>query len=379
MLKMKRLIAFVLVCLFLAACSSANTGDTNAGTTTGDQTPAASGEPGTGKITSKEINVYAWSEYVPQALLDGFQEEYGLKVNYDTYSSNEELMAKLQAGASGYDVIIPSDYMVAIMAKQGMLEELDHDILTNLKNIDPQFMNLPFDPGNKYSIPYQWGTTGLVVNRANVTGEIDSWTDLWDPAYKGRIILPDDQREVIGMALRVLGYDTNSTDPNQLEEAKVKLQELLPNVKLFDSDSPKTAILSGEVWLGQTWNGEGALAHQENNQIDYLCPSEGCTIYFDNLAVPAGAPHLDAALAFINYVMRPDVSILITKEFAYSNPNQAALDLMKTADPDLYNTYMSSPATNPSKEDIDNAAMIEDVGEATTLYDDVWTEVKGGQ
>jgi spermidine/putrescine-binding protein len=189
----------------------------------------------------------------------------------------------------------------------------------------------------------------------------------------------DDEREVIGLVLTVLGYDKNSTNETELEEAKVKLLELMPNIRVFDSDSPKTALLAGDVWMGLVWNGEAAIAHGENPSIDYICPEEGCGFWVDNLAIPKGAPHPDAALSLINYILKPESSILITKEFPYSNPNKAGLDLMKTQDPELYDSYMNFSATNPSQTDIANAKTIKDVGDATTIYDRIWTEVKGGQ
>lgn len=334
---------------------------------------------GGGQQESTELNLYAWSEYIPQDLLDGFEAETGIKVNYDTYSSNEELIAKLQAGASGYDVIIPSDYTVAILANQGLLEPLDLSQIPNFANVVDEFKNPYFDPGNKFSIPYQWGTVGLVFDRDKVPNPPTRWSDLWDPTYQDRVVLLDDSREVLGMVLVSLGYDKNSTDPAQLEEAKVRMQELMPNVRLFDSDSPKTALLSGEVWLGQTWNGEGAIAHSENPSIDYICPDEGCGIWIDNMSIPKGAPHIDAAHKFINYVLKPEASLLITAEFPYSNPNRAALDLLKEQDPDAYDAYMNFTATNPSLEDIQKAHPVKDLGEATSLWDRVWTEVKGGE
>ena len=332
-----------------------------------------------GQAESKEVNLYAWSEYIPQALLDGFTEQTGIKVNYDTYSSNEELLAKLQAGASGYDVIIPSDYVISIMIKQGMLEPLDLTAIPNFANIGEAYKNLAFDPGNQYTVPYQWGTSCLVVDTSKVTRPITKWADLWDPEFAGKVVLLDDEREVLGMVLAVLGYDKNSTDPAQLEEAKAKFLELMPNVRLFDSDSPKTALLAGEVWLGQTWNGEAANAHNENPDIAYVFPEEGCTVWYDNLAIPVGVPHKDAALALINYILSPEASVLITEEFPYSNPNTAALEMLKTEDPELYDAYMNFSATNPSAEDLQRVALIQDVGEATALWDRIWTEVKGGE
>jgi spermidine/putrescine-binding protein len=380
------LISFV--SLILAACSPAAGSQTPAvGSVISTQPGAAmtapvpltgSGSPeAPGQVTSKELNLYAWSEYIPPQLLQDFSKEYGVKVNYDTYSSNEELMAKLQAGASGYDVIVPSDYTVAIMIKQGLLEPLDLGQISNLPNVADNFRNPAYDPGNKYTVPYQWGTVGLVVNTQKVTRSLTSWNDLWDPAFKSRVVLLDDEREDLGMVLLTLGFDKNSVDPKQLNDAKIKMQQLLPNVKLFDSDSPKTALLSGEVWLGQTWNGEAALAHQQNPAIDYICPKEGCGIWFDNLAIPKGAPHKDAAMAFLNFILRPEESILITKAFPYSNPNKAALELLKSKEPDTYQAYMNFRATNPSTDDIKNAHSVIDVGDATTLWDQIWTEVKG--
>lgn len=328
---------------------------------------------------STELNLYAWSEYVPEGLLEGFTEQTGIKVNYDTYSSNEELMAKLQAGASGYDVIIPSDYTVAILANQGLLEELDLSQLPNFANIADEFKNRDYDPENKYSVPYQWGTTGLAYDTDKITTPVTKWADLWNPEFAGRVVLLDDEREVIGMALSVLGFDKNSTDEAELEQAKEKLLELKPSILLFDSDSPSRALLTGDAWIGQLWNGEGAIAHDENPAIDYICPEEGCTIWIDTLAVPKGAPHKDSALAFLNYVMDPEASVQVTEFFGYSNPNTAAIELMKNENPDLYEWYMGFSATNPPAEYLENGEWIVDVGDATSIWDRIWTEFKGGE
>ncbi len=328
-------------------------------------------------VTSKELNLYGWSEYVPQELLDAFAKEYKVKVNYDTYASNEELLAKLQAGKTTYDVIIPSDYTVGILIAQKMLEPIDLGHMPNFANVDDQFKNPYYDPGNQYTVPYQWGSVAIAVNTAKVTKPITKYADLWDPAFKGKLVVLDDEREIIGMALLVLGYDKNSTDPAQLDAAKKKLIELKPNIKLYDSDSPKTALLSGEAVAGVVWNGEASLAHQENAKITYVLPEEGMGVWIDNLAVPKGAPHKDAAIAFLDFVLRPDMSILITKAFPYSSVNKAALELLKTKEPDTYKSYMDFPATNPPADAVKKGHLVKDVGDATTLWDKVWTEVKG--
>jgi len=329
-----------------------------------------------GAKKSTTLNLYAWSEYVPQQLLDDFSTKYDITVNYDTYSSNEELLAKLQAGASGYDVIVPSDYIVSVMIKQGMLEPIDVSKLANFNNLDPRFINRDYDPGNKYTIPYQWGTTGLIYDKTVVPSEPKSWIDLWDPAYQGRLVFLDDEREVIGMALEVLGYDRNSTNENELNQAEQKLLELKPNILKFDSDSPETAIISGETWAGLVYNGNASLALAEDTNVVYICPTEGCTIWFDNLAIPKGAPHLDAAMLFLDWVLDPQQSILITTEFPYSNPNKAALDLLKTQDSALYEAYVTFPGTNPPDSFLANTKPIVDVGDATALYDSIWTDFK---
>jgi spermidine/putrescine-binding protein len=329
---------------------------------------------GTKKSTT--LNLYAWSDYVPQQLLDDFTAKYGITVNYDTYESNEEMLAKLQAGASGYDVIIPSDYTVAIMIKTDLLEPLDLSQITNFGNLDTRFINRDYDPGNKYTIPYQWGTTALVYDKTLVPSEPQNWTDLWDPAYKGRLVMLDDARELMGMALEVLGFDRNSTNATELNQAEQKLLELKPNILIFDSSTPENSIINGEAWAGMVYNGNAALAYQSDPNVVYICPTEGCGIWFDNLAIPKGAPHLDAALLFLNFVLDPQESILITEEFPYSNPNRAALDYLKTSDSALYESYMAFSGTNPSDAFLANARPIIDVGDATTLYDNLWTDFK---
>lgn len=335
----------------------------------GEATPPPAGE-------DQVLNLFAWSEYVPQALLDGFTEETGIVVNYDAYSSNEEMYAKIKAGASGYDLIQPSDYWVNVMAQEGLLEELDLSRIPNIANVDPSLPYDLYDPGHRYSIPYQWGSVALAVNTETVTTPVTSYNDLWNPDFAGRLVLLDDERQIIGMALMALGYDPNTTDPAELQAASVKLMDLVPNIRLFDSDTPSTALLSGEVDLGLIWNGEGSIAHAENPAIDYIYPSEGTIFWYDNLSIIQGAEHVDAAHAFMDYVLRPEVSLLITAEFPYSNPNKAALDLLQQTDPDAYQAYMDFPATNPPPDALAGAFVLVDVGEATALYDRVWTEFK---
>jgi spermidine/putrescine-binding protein len=331
------------------------------------------------QVTSKEVNIFMWTEYIPADVIECFQLVYGIKVNRDEYSANEEMYAKVSAGGTNYDLVQPTDYMIALMVRQGLLKELDHSQLPVLKNFDPNYLDFQFDPGNKYTIPYQAGADAIVVNTKTVKDIPQSWEDLWKPEYSGRMVFLDDSRSVIGLTLLTLGYDVNTTNPAQLDEAKNKLAKLVPSIKLFDSDSPKTALIAGDVDLGMTWTGEALLAQKENPDIKFIYPTEGAILWQDNWAMLKDAPHADAAYAFLNYTMQGDVFWMMLRDFPYVNPNKAALDFAKANKKDLYDAYMASPITNLSVDVIKNGHRITDVGDATPLYDSIWVQVKGGK
>lgn len=367
---------FIALAVFLAACGGGSSG----GAATG-QKVASSGfecpEPNPKmEMTSKEVNLFVWTEYIPQDIIDCFELVYGVKVNRDEYSANEEMYAKLSAGGANYDLVIPTDYIVDLMGRQGLLQKLDKSKLP-MSNFDPNYLGLPFDPNNDYTIPYQAGTDAMMVNTEKVTDLPASFADLWNPEYAGRMVFLDDSRAVIGITLLTLGYDPNTTDPAQLEEAKARLAELTPNIKLFDSDSPKTALIGGDVDLGFIWTGEAVLAQQENPALKYIYPSEGPIVWQDNWAIPASAPHTDAAYAWLNYNLQPELFWLMLRDFPYSNPNKAALDYAKANQPELYQAYIDSNVTNTPADVLQRGHRVEDVGEATPLYDRIWTEVKG--
>jgi spermidine/putrescine-binding protein len=385
---MKVLAMFILASMILAACGGAGgapaatepaSGSGSGGgekkvTSSGYECPEANPKM---EVTSTELNLFVWTEYIPQDMQECFELVYGVKVNRDEYSANEEMYAKLSAGGSSYDLVQPTDYIVGPMIRTGLLQELDQSKLPALKNFNKDYLNLSFDPGNKYTIPYQAGTDAIVYNADTVQDAPKSWADLWKPDYAGRMIFLDDNRAVIGATLLTLGYDVNTTDQAQLDEAKAKLKELVPGVKAFDSDSPKTALIAGDVDLGMTWTGEAFLAQQEKPSITYVYPTEGAIVWQDNWAMPKDAPHADAAYAWLNYTMQGDIFWMMLRDFPYSNPNQAALDYAKTNQPELYKAYMDSPITNTPTEAIQNGHRIDDVGDATPLYDQIWTEVKG--
>jgi spermidine/putrescine-binding protein len=395
--QLQLLTALTVLSVLVAACGATTGNPTTptAGDISSDSTEAAAGftcpEPAPRmEVTSTEVNLFVWTEYIPQEAIDCFEEVYNIQVNKDEYSSNEEMYAKLSAGGANYDLVQPTDYIVALMIRQGLLQKLDKSKLPVLEGFDANYLDQPFDPGNEYTIPYQAGTDAIVVNTDAVPEVPDSWADLWNPAYAGRMVSLDDSRAIIGMTLLTLGYDVNSTDPAQLEEAKAKLAELMPNIKLFDSDSPKTALIAGDVDLGITWTGEAFLAQQENPAIQYVYPSEGAIVWQDNYAIPVDAPHLDAAYAWLNYSMQPDVFWLMLRDFPFTNPSTAALNYAKGNDMAiedingesttvgaLYEAYINSNITNTPPEVLKAGHRIEDVGDALPLYDQIWTEVKG--
>jgi spermidine/putrescine-binding protein len=329
-------------------------------------------------VTSKELNIFVWTEYIPTEWKTCFEKIYGVKINHSEYSSNEEMYAKLSAGGSNYDLVQPTDYIVGLMIRQGLLQEIDQSKLP-MSNFNPAYLNLPFDPGNKYTLPYEAGTDAIIYNSEKVTTPPTSFADLWNQDYAGRMVFLDDSRVVIGMTLLTLGYDVNTKDPAELEAAKTKLLSLIPNVKLFDSDSPKTALIAGDVDLGITWTGEAFMAQQENPAFKYVYPTEGSILWQDNWAIPTGASHMDAAYAWLSYTSQGNMFWMMLRDFPYIVPNNAALEYSKSNQPDLYNAYMNSIITNVPAEAIANGHRIEDVGDATPLYDKIWTEVKGGQ
>jgi spermidine/putrescine transport system substrate-binding protein len=342
------------------------------------------------EVTSKELNLFVWTEYIPQDMQECFEKVYSIKVNRDEYSANEEMYAKLSAGGTSYDLVQPTDYIVQPMIRNGLIQKLDHSKLPVLANFDPNYLNLSFDQGNEYTIPYQAGTDAIVYNADKVTTPPASWADLWKPEYAGKMVFLDDSRAVIGVTLLTLGYDINTKDPKQLDEAKAKLKELVPNVKLFDSDSPKTSLIAGDVDLGMTWTGEAFLAQQQVPSIKYVYPTEGAMLWQDNWAMPKDAPHQDAAYAWLNYTMQGDVFWMMLRDFPYTQPNRAALDYakgneMKVNDTNgnettlakIYDAYINSPITNTPADAIKNGHRVEDVGDALPLYDQLWTEVKG--
>lgn len=322
-----------------------------------------------GAAQGGELNIFIWSNYLPEEVVTEFEQRYGAKVNVELYDSNEALLAKLQAGGAGFDLIVPSDYMVTVLREQGLLEELDLDALTNLSNLDPQFVGLPYDPQNRHSVAYLWGTTGIAYRKDKITTPVESWASLLDAAYRDRIAMLDDVRETHGAMLKVLGYSLNSTDEREIAAAAALLRRQKPLVKAYDSGGFDQLLLSGDVWLAQSYSGQIARAMQEDANIVYVIPKEGCTYFVDNLCIPRGAAHRELALAFINYVLEARVAAAIANGTGFSSPSQAARGLIK---PEM----LTSEAAYPPREALERCELIREVGAAIEIYDRFWTEIK---
>jgi spermidine/putrescine-binding protein len=315
----------------------------------------------------KELNLFAWSEYVPQAVLDGFTAETGIEVHYETYASGEEMLAKLLAGGGRYDLIQPPDYIAEAMIKNGLLKEIDPAKLANFGNLLPEYLKMPHDPTQRFTVPYMAGTVGIVVNTEKVPGPITGYKDLFKPDHKGRIVVLDDGRELVAAALKSLGKDENDITPETLAAAKPVLAEWMKLIKLYDSDSPKTALLNGDVDLGLVWCGEAALLHNEDKKFQYVLPSEGAHLFVDLFAIPAQAKNSENAMLFIDYCLRPEVSKLISEEFPYTNPNGAARKLLSAE-------QLANPASYPKIER--KLGTFRHIGDSGAAIDELITDLK---
>lgn len=318
---------------------------------------------------SKKLNVYNWSDYIDEATIPNFEKEFGVKVNYDTFEDNESMLAKVQSGATGYDVVYPTGYMVEIMIKEGLLAPLDHGNIPNISGVNEALRKPPYDPGMKFSIPYQWGTTGFGYNSKKLSGKVDSWSLLFDPKYKGKITMLDDVRGAISVALKYLGYSLNTTSKSELMEAKKLLMEQKPLLKAYMSAPVKSLLISGEVWISELWSGDVYMTMEDNDAIVYCIPKEGCEVWTDNMCILKSAPHKYTAEVWINYNMRPEVSAAVSNYVWYATP-------LDTAKPLIDKEALNDPGIYPPQEVLNRCEFLVDIGEATRIYDQIWTELK---
>lgn len=315
------------------------------------------------------LYVYNWGDYIDEDILGEFEKEFDMKVVYDTFSTNEDMYVKIKSGGSSYDLIFPSDYMLTRMLEEDMLEKIDLTKVPNHKHLDPILMGTVYDPNNDYSLPYLWGTLGILYNTTMVDEEIDSWDALWDPKYSKEILMLDSQRDSIGAALLKLGYSVNTRDLGQLAEAGQLLKDQKPLVLAYVVDEGKDKMVSGEASLALTWSGEAMYAISENEDLAYAIPEEGTNVWFDVMAIPKGAKNIDGALKFMDFLNRPEIALRNTEYVGYATPNLAARAM-------LPEEVQNDRQAYPSAEDIEDAEFFVHLGESLKDYDRIWTEVK---
>jgi spermidine/putrescine-binding protein len=318
----------------------------------------------------KELNLYTWSEYFTQPVIDEFQKRTGIKVNQANYSTNEELVAKLSSGVSDYDIVIPSDYTVQVLVLDKKLMLLDRNQLPNFKNLDPKFLGRTFDAKNEYSVPLFWGTTGLGVNKDVIKEPIDSWAAVFDPKYAGKVSMLKDARENFAIALLLMGKSVNDTDPATLKMVADKLKEQAKLVKFYDSDSFDDKLRNNEAALVHGYNGQLAkVVSEKPDKYYYVVPKEGATEWIDNVCIPAGAPHSAEAHAFLNYLMDPQVAAGMVNDTRYASANAAARPLVDQA-------ILKDVSVYPPDEVLKRCQLMLDIGPAATTVDRLWDEIR---
>lgn len=332
---MKKIILLILV-LFMTGCSSR-------------------------EYKNGEVNVLNWSSYIPTDVIKDFEKEYDIKVNYGTYSSNEELLAKISNSSTGtYDVVFPSDYMVSLMKERDMLNKIDKSKLTNYSNIDSIFLNQEYDLGNNYSLPFLMTHVVIAVDKGDFKEHISSYKHLINDRYKNSMVVIDDQRIVIGSALQALSYGVNDLNSENYKEVKVFMERLYKNIKAFDSDSPKTFLITDEVDIGLMWSAEAIMAKEYNDNIEIIIPRDGYALSMDNYTILKGSKNEDNAYKFIDYLLRRDVNKRIIEAYPYIST--------------LYNNNEYS--SKEIEEIIKNGSYIENIGYNIKHYDDMWAEIK---
>lgn len=333
---MKKLLVFLFILLCLTGCSEE-------------------------KYKNGEVNVLNWSSYIPDDVINDFEKEYGIKVNYGTYSSNEELLAKVNnSGVGTYDLVFPSDYMVELMKNKGMIDVIDMSKIDNISNVDAALMGLDYDLYNEYSLPFLMTYVVIAVDKSKIIENINGYNDLVNSAHKNNIVLLDDQRIVIGLGLKALGYDMNGLGDNNYDVTKEFLLDLKKNVKAFDSDSPKSFLITDEVDIGVMWHAEALLAKRYNANIEMIVPNEGYAISIDNYVLLKGSKNRDNAYKLINYLLRSDISSRIVEDYPYISSVGSVNDI----------------SSDEVRSIINNGSYVKNIGFDIKKYDNLWAEIK---
>lgn len=327
---------------------------------------------GGAKAASKdEVNLMIWTEYIPDSVIEGFEEKTGVVVNMTTYASPDEMLAKLQSSKEGtYDMIICPENYVPIFSGDGTIEELDKSKLSNMENLDPSLLGRENDPENTYSLPYMFATAVIAVDTAVISEEVDSYEKLLNEEYKDQIVAIEDSRAMYAMAAMATGFDANDTSDEALAAVEDYWTKLFPNIHVFDGTSPKTEMINGECPIGLMYGAEALLAQKEVPTIECYYPKEGTYMGADAMMITSASANKENAYTLMNYILDGDVSASISLEFPYVNPNLKALD-------SLGSEYADNILTNPPTEAKENSCTLKDIGDETSKIVDLWTKLKG--
>ncbi|HAX73693.1 MAG TPA: spermidine/putrescine ABC transporter substrate-binding protein [Firmicutes bacterium] len=319
----------------------------------------------------RTLYVYNWGEYVNPQVIKQFEQEYDVKVVYDTFDSNETMYQRVKAGGTHYDVVFPSDYMVEKMSTENLLIPLDHELLTNKEEIGADYLNLEFDPNNQYSMPYFWGTVGILYDKTIVKEDVNSWSILWDKTYTDQIYMYDSQRDSLMVALKLLGYSANTKEISQLEDAKEKLIEQRPLVYAYVTDTVIESMISSNAALAVVYSGDATYIMSENENMEYVLPKEGTNIWVDNMVIPKTSKQVELAHEFINFMMRSDIALLNTEYVMYSTPNVKTLEMLDGEE------WTENDAYRPDQSVLKSIGVetFRDPKEFVSEYDRIWTEV----
>ncbi len=323
---------------------------------------------GCSKDQTQTLSILNYDIYMDKSLLNEFELKHGIKIKYDTYSTPEEMYIKAKAGASNYDLIISSEYMIERMINEGMINKLNFDNIPNYKYIDETFKNQPYDPNNEYAVPYFWGTLGILYNKNTVDASSDSWAMLWNENHSQRIIMMDSQRDSFGAALKLLGYSMNTVDEKELDEAKALLIEQRPLIMTYITDGAPDIMVNEEADMALVWSGEAVSAMAENENLDFVIPKEGSNIWIDAMFIPTTTKNQELAEKFIDFLCTTEATLRNIDEVWYSTVHTEAIN---EVDEELLN----NPAFNIPEEDIEKMEMFRDPKEFIDLYTERWTEM----
>ncbi|MDL2311000.1 spermidine/putrescine ABC transporter substrate-binding protein [Peptostreptococcaceae bacterium OttesenSCG-928-C18] len=319
--------------------------------------------------TGEKVYVYNWGEYIDESVVKSFEKETGIKVIYEQFTQNEDMYMKLKEGGSNYDIIFPSDYMIERLIKEDMLKEINMKKIPNIKNIGKQYLNMEYDPEQKYSIPYFWGTVGILYNEKLVDEKVDSWDILWNKKYEYKIIMMDSTRDSIGISLIRNGYSMNSRNLKELEVAKKDLIAQKPIVRAYLVDEMKGQMVNNEAVLAPAYSGDAMDAMSENEDLKYVVPKEGANLWFDAMAIPKNAKNVENAEKFINYILEPENAAKIADYIGYSSPNVEGVKLL---DEEIQN----SEVAYPNLEKLPKMEIFKNPSDFNTVYTEIWAEVK---